>query len=155
MANTFTQLHVHFVFAVDGRQSLIQAHFRQELEKFIAGIIEKRNHKMLAIYCMPDHVHILIGKRPNQSESDLMRDIKTNSSAFVNGQAWIKHRFSWQEGYGAFAYSKSQVDRVIAYILNQPEHHKKQSFKEEFLEMLANFGIEYDEQYLFKWIADV
>jgi putative transposase len=154
MAGTYTQIHIHFVFAVDGRASLVHTHFREELERYITGIVQERNHKLLAIYCMPDHTHVLVGKRPSQSESDLVRDIKSNSSKFIHEKRWVKGRFAWQEGYGAFSHSKSQVKDVIAYILNQPQHHQKTSFQEEYREMLKRFEIVYDEQYLFKWIVD-
>lgn len=154
MAGTYTQIHIHFVFAVDGRRCLVREHFREELEKYITGIVQKRNHKLLAIYCMPDHAHIFVGKRPTQSESDLMRDIKSNSSKFINEMGWVKGRFEWQDGYGAFSHSKSLVKKVINYILNQPEHHRKKTFKEEYLEMLKVYEIEFDEKYLFKWIEE-
>lgn len=155
MAGTFTQLFIHFVIAVKGRQSLIQERFRQELEAYIAGIIHKRDHKLLAIYCMPDHAHILIGKRPTQSESELMRDIKANSSVFIRGQGWLEGEFAWQDGYGAFSHAKSQLDKVIRYILNQPNHHKDKSFKEEYMGILTELGVEHDPRYLFEWIGDV
>jgi putative transposase len=154
MASTFSQVHLHFVFAVQGRVSLIREDFRDELEKYITGIVQERQHKMLAIYCMPDHIHFLIGKRPNQAESDLVRDIKASSSGFIHQKKWLKGRFEWQEGYGVFSYSKSQVNDVIAYILNQPEHHKKNSFKKEFMGMLKRHEMEFDERYLFEWIED-
>jgi putative transposase len=155
MAGTYSQLHIHFVFAVDGRANLVQAHFREELEKYITGIVQERGHKLLAIYCMPDHTHIFVGKRPSQSESDLMRDIKSNSSKMIHDKKWIKGKFAWQEGYGAFSHSKSQVQKVIDYILNQPAHHQKKSFKDEYLEMLKQLEIEYDPRYLFAWIEDM
>jgi putative transposase len=154
MAGTYTQIHIHFVFAVDGRANLVLPHFREELERYITGIVQERNHKLLAIFCMPDHTHVFVGKRPNQSESDLMRDIKSNSSKFIHEKRWVKGRFAWQEGYGAFSHAKSQVKEVIAYILNQPQHHQKKSFQEEYREMLKRLEVEYDERYLFKWIED-
>lgn len=154
MPATYTQIHIHFVFAVAGRRSLIQEHFREELEKYITGIVTGRNHRLLAIYCMPDHAHIFVGKRPNQSESDLVRDIKTNSSKFINDKQWVKGRFAWQEGFGAFSHSKSQVNQVVAYILNQPAHHQKKRFKDEFLGMLKRFEVAFEEQYLFNWVED-
>ncbi|MFN8397135.1 MAG: IS200/IS605 family transposase [Bacteroidia bacterium] len=132
MAGTSTQLHIHFVFAVKYRRNLIREDFRDELEKYITGIAQNRKHKMLAIYCMPDHAHIFVGKHPNQSESDLVRDIKSNSSAFIRESGWAKE-FAWQHGYGAFSHSHSQVQTVINYIRNQPTHHKKESFKKEFI----------------------
>jgi putative transposase len=154
MATTFTQVHIHFIFAVKNRVCRIPEHFREELQQYITGIVQKRNHRLLAIYCMPDHMHVLIGKRPSQSESDLVRDIKTNSSAFIRSQSWVQGQFAWQEGYGAFSHSKSQVDQVINYILNQPVHHQKKSFREEFIELLQRLGIEFEERQLFTWMDD-
>ncbi|MBL0020040.1 MAG: IS200/IS605 family transposase [Bacteroidetes bacterium] len=154
MAGTFTQIHVHLVFAVHGRQSLIQELFREALQMYITGIVQARNHKMLAIYCMPDHTHIFLGKRPSQSESDLVRDIKSNASKWLHESEFGCRQFAWQDGYGAFSHSTSQVPQVINYILNQKEHHRKKTFQEEYIGMLKDFGIEYDERYLFKWITD-
>lgn len=154
MSKTYTQLHVHFVFAVKGRASLVQEHFRERLEKFISAIVLKRNHTLLAIYCMPDHIHIFIGKRPNQSESDLVRDIKTNSTAFINEERLVHGQFAWQSGFGAFSHSKSQVDRVIAYIRNQPNHHKRKSFKKEYIKIASAYGSGEDAQNAFQWIEE-
>jgi len=152
MPNTYTQLYVQIVFTVKGRANLISSNNREELHKFITGIVSNRNQKMLAIYAMPDHVHILIGLKPNISISDLVRDIKAGSSKFINDSKWINGKFNWQEGFGAFSYSKSHLDNVVKYILNQEEHHKNQSFKEEYLEFLQKYDIEYDSNYLFEWI---
>ena len=152
MPNTYTQLYVQIVFTVKGRANLISSKNREELQRFITGIVSNRNQKMLAIFAMPDHVHILVGLKPNISISDLVRDIKAGSSKFINDSKWIKGKFNWQEGFGAFSYSKSHLDNVIKYILNQEEHHKKQSFKEEYLDFLRKFDIEYDSNYLFEWI---
>jgi REP element-mobilizing transposase RayT len=131
---------------------LIKKENREELHKFITGIISNREQKLLAIFSMPDHVHILIGMKPNISISDLVRDIKAGSSKFINDNKWINGKFNWQEGYGAFSYSKSHLENVIKYILNQEEHHKKQTFEEEYHSFLEKFEIEYDEKYLFEWI---
>ena len=152
MANTYSQLIIQIVFAVNGRDNLISSKNREELEKYICGIIENKGQKMLAIYIMPNHAHILVGMQPNITISDLTRDIKANSSKFINQSKWVKGKFSWQEGFGAFSYSKSQIDRVVKYILNQEEHHKKKTFKEEYLEFLNKFDVEYKEEYLFNWI---
>ncbi|MEO8239516.1 MAG: IS200/IS605 family transposase [Flavobacterium sp.] len=152
MANTYSQIYVQIVFAVKGRENLIKKENREELHKFITGIISNRGQKLLAIFAMPDHVHILIGMKPNLSISDLVRDIKAGSSKFINDNKWINIKFNWQEGYGAFSYSKSHLDNVIKYILNQEENHKKQTFKEEYLSFLEKFEIEYDEKYLFDWV---
>lgn len=150
MANTYTQIHIQFVLAVKFREGLIHESFKQELFKYISGIINAYNHKLLAINSMPDHMHIFIGMRPTQSISDLMQDIKGNSSKWINENKFLKVKFEWQEGYGAFSYSKSHVNRVIDYILNQENHHKKESFKEEYIRFLKAFEIDYDERYIFK-----
>jgi putative transposase len=121
------------------------------LEKYICGIIINKKSKPLAIYCNPDHIHILIGLHPAIAVSDITRDIKGSSSKFINDQKWVRGKFNWQDGFGAFTYSKSQIDNVAKYILNQPKHHKKQSFKEEYLGILKKLDIKYDEQYLFEW----
>ncbi len=152
MPNTYTQVYIHIVFTVQGRQNLISESHREELQKYITGIVQNRSHKMLAIYCMPDHVHIFIGMKPTMSISDLAREIKAVSSKFINDKRWIKGRFNWQEGFGAFSYANSQLDSVIKYIKNQKEHHQRQTFKEEYLELLAKFAVEYDNKYLFEWI---
>ncbi|HAB52069.1 MAG: transposase [Ignavibacteria bacterium RIFOXYB2_FULL_35_12] len=152
MANTYTQIYIHIVFAVQGRPNLIPKSIREELHKYITGIVQNRNQKMLAIFCMPDHTHVLVGMKPDISISDLTRDIKAISSKFINDNRLIKGIFNWQVGFGAFSYSKSQIDSVIKYILNQELHHKKRTFKEEYLELLEKFGIEYDQKYLFEWI---
>lgn len=151
MANTFTQIYIHVVFAVKGRQNLISANHREELHKYITGIVQGKGQKMIAIFCMPDHVHMLISMQPALAVSDLVRDIKANSSKFINEQSWVIGKFAWQNGFGAFSYSKSQQDDVVNYILKQEEHHKVRTFKEEYLEILKRFEVEYNEQYLFEW----
>ncbi len=151
MSNTYTQIYVQIVFAVQGRQNLISERYRIKLEKYICGIISNKKSKPLAIYCNPDHTHILIGLHPSISISDMVRDIKANSSKWINEQKWIVGKFNWQEGFGAFTYSKSQINAVVKYILNQPQHHKKASFKEEYLKILKKFDIDYNETYLFDW----
>lgn len=152
MANTYSKVYIQVVFAVKGRQNLIRAEIREELHKYITGIITNRDQKLLSIFCMPDHTHLLIGLKPSISISDLVRDIKAGSSKFINDKKLIKGKFSWQEGFGVFSYSRSQIDTVIKYIQNQEKHHNKKSFKEEYLEFLKKFEIEYDEKYLFEWI---
>lgn len=154
MANTFSQLYVQIVFAVKNRESLIHKNNREELQKYISGIIENRNTKLLAIYCMPNHTHILIGLKPSILLSDLVRDIKAGSSKYINDKSWMKGKFNWQEGFGAFSYSHSQIGQVINYINNQEAHHKQKSFKEEYLDFLQRFEIDYDNKYLFEWIED-
>lgn len=150
MPNTYTQIHIQFVFAVKFRNGLINPSFKGELYQYISGILKQHNHKLLAINGMPDHLHIFIGMRPTQSISDLMQDIKGSSSKWINEKKFLKIKFEWQEGYGAFSYSKSHVDTVIKYIKNQEEHHKKESFRDEYLKFLKAFEIEYDERYIFR-----
>ncbi len=150
MANTYTQIHIHAVFAVQNRISLITETWKDRLYQYITGIIQNNDHKLLTINGMPDHLHILFGLRPSQSLSDLMQDIKGDSSRWINQNGFITGRFSWQEGYGAFSYSKSQVSRVENYIENQERHHRKRTFLEEYRKILDDFGIEYNERYLFK-----
>jgi len=152
MANTYSQIYIHIIFAVQSRQNLIHKSHREELHKYITGIVQKRGQKMLAVFCMPDHAHLLTGMKPSISISDLARDVKAGSSKFINDNRWIKGKFNWQEGFGAFSYSRSQIDTVIKYILRQEEHHRKRTFKEEYIELLKKFDVEYDEQYLFKWV---
>jgi REP element-mobilizing transposase RayT len=152
MPNTYAKLYIQIVFAVHGRQNLIPKLHKEELHKYITGIIQKRNHKMLAINVMPDHAHIFVGLNPSLSISDLVRDIKTNSSAFITEKKIVRNKFKWQEGYGAFSYSQSQVDAVVKYVLNQEEHHRKKSFRDEYMEFLKKFNVEYDDRYLFEWI---
>jgi len=151
MANTYTQLYIQIVFSVQGRQNLISEEHRDELEKYICGIVRNNKSKPLAIYCNPDHAHILIGLNPTISISNMARDIKGNSSKWINDKKWISGHFNWQEGFGAFTYSKSQIDSVIKYILNQYEYHKKSSFKDEYLKILKKFDIQFDDKYLFEW----
>ncbi len=151
MPNTYTQLLTQLVFAVKGRESFIRDPFRERLEKQICGTAKNKGHKPLAIYCMPDHLHFLIGLNPVQSISDLVKEIKNSSSNFIKENLSNGNRFYWQEGYGAFSYAKSQLDRVVKYILNQPEHHKKQKFKHEYIQFLEKFGVDYDPKYLFEF----
>ena len=152
MANTYTQIYIQIVFAVKGRQNLISKENREELHKFITGIITNRGQKLFAVFAMPDHVHVLVSIGPTVAISDLVRDIKAGSSKFINDKKWMTEKFNWQEGYGAFSYSKSNVDLVVKYILNQEEHHKNKSFKNEYIDFLEKYEIEYDSKYLFEWI---
>jgi putative transposase len=149
MANTFTQIYIHVVFSVKHRVSLIQQDWREELHKYITGIIQNKDHKVLAINTMPDHIHILIGMRPDASLSELVRDLKANSSKWINEKKFLKIKFLWQEGYGAFSYSHSQLDEVIHYIKEQQEHHKKRTFKEEYISFLKKYYVPYDPKYVF------
>ena len=150
MANTYTQIYIHVVFAVEGRQSLIQPEHNAELQKYIAGILSGQNQKLIAINNLPDHLHLLIGLRPDSSLSDLVRDVKAGSSKFINEKRWVMGRFSWQEGFGAFSYSRSQLGTVIRYLENQQKHHARQSFREEYVALLEKFGVNYDARYIFK-----
>lgn len=154
MANTYTQIYIQIVFAVKGRQNLIPKENREELHKFITGIVSNRNQKLFAVFAMPDHMHILVSMSPTITISDLVRDIKAGSSKFINEKGWMSKKFNWQEGYGAFSYSKSSLDSVVKYILNQEEHHQKKTFKAEYLDFMKRFEIEYNTKYLFEWIEN-
>ena len=136
--------------AVKKRTGLIQKEWKDELCKYITGIIQYHDHKLLAINGMPDHLHVFFGMRPTQSLSDLMQDVKGNSSKWINEKKFIKDEFEWQEGYGAFSYSKSQVPKVIGYIHNQEAHHRKITFLDEYRNFLKKFEVDYDERYIFK-----
>lgn len=153
MANTYTQLHIQAIFAVQNRQSLIKGHWEDELYRYISGIIQNNGHKVLQINGMPDHVHVLFGMRPIQSLSDLMKQVKQDSSLWINKKGIVNGRFSWQAGYGAFSYSKSQLPGVIRYIQNQKEHHKSVTFQDEYVKFLEMYHVEYDNRYIFKTIT--
>ena len=148
MANSFIQAYVHYIFAVKGRVNFLKQEHNDELQKYITGIVQNRNCKMLAINNMPDHVHIFLGQHPSYSISKTIQEIKSISSKFTNEKNWYKSKFYWQSGYGAFTYSHSQMDTVIK---NQQHHHKKRTFRNEYIEFLNKFGIEYDEKYLFEF----
>ena len=152
MANTYTQIYIHYVFMVKGRDNLIKETIREELQKYITGIIKNHGHLCFAIYCMPDHTHILIGLNPIQSVSDLARDIKANSSKWINEKKFLKSKFNWQVGYGAFSYVQSQVQTVVKYINAQPVHHRKTTFREEYIDFLSKFRVDYNEEYLFEFL---
>jgi putative transposase len=154
MANTYTQIYVQVVFAVSGRQCLIAKEFKEELYKYITGIVRQENQKLIAINGMADHVHLLLGLNPDLALSNLVRQIKASASGFTNSKQWVRGRFSWQEGFGAFSCSHSQVPVVARYIENQEAHHAKRSFKNEYLDLLEKFNVEYDDRYIFKWIED-
>jgi putative transposase len=154
MANTYTQIHLHLIFAVKYRTGVVQNTWKEELYKYITGIVQQNKHKLILINGMPDHIHLLVGFRPNQSIADLLQDIKANSSKWINEKGFVKGRFEWQEGYGAFSYGKSQIKDVIKYIENQEEHHKKKTFREEYITFLDAFEVEYDEKYIFKELLD-
>ncbi len=152
MAGTFTQIYIQIVFAVEHRDSLISPKWEEQLYKYITGIVQNKGQKMLAINGMPDHIHIFIGMKPGCCLSDLVREIKKSSNDFIKEKKFSTFKFNWQEGYGAFSYSHADIDHVVKYVMNQKEHHKKRSFKAEYLDFLNQFEIEYKEDYLFKWI---
>lgn len=154
MAGTFSQIYIQYVFAVKRRQNLLQKPWRDEVFKYIAGIIKGKNQKPIIVNGVTDHVHVFVGLKPSMNISDLVRDIKNNSSKFINEQGWVKGKFLWQEGYGAFSYAHSQIENVYQYIANQEEHHRKKTFKEEYLDFLQKFEIEHNEKYLFDWLDD-
>jgi len=149
MPNTYTQIHIQFVFAVKFRHGLISSSWKDELYQYITGIVQNNKHKLICINGMPDHIHILIGVRPHQSISDLMQDVKGGSSKWINEKKFLKGKFEWQQGYGAFSYSKSHVKDVIHYIQNQEQHHQKKTFLEEYVDFLKKFEVEYEESFIF------
>lgn len=149
MANTYTQIHIQAVFVVQHRNYLIHPEWQDELYKYITGIVQNYDHKLLAINGMPDHIHVFFGMRPTQSIADLLQEIKSSSSQWINEKNLVNGKFSWQKGYGAFSYSKSAVDNVINYIRRQKEHHKKMTFHDEYIKFLKEFEIDYDDRYIF------
>lgn len=152
MANTFSQIYIQVVFAVSGRQSLIRSAFKEEVYKYITGIVRNHGQKLIAINGVSDHLHMLIGLRPKMALADLVQEVKVDSSKFVNKNKWVHGRFSWQEGYGAFSYGHSQLDTIIRYVQNQEKHHQRQSFRNEYLTLLRKFDIAFDEKYIFDFI---
>ena len=153
MANTYTQIHIQAVFTVQNRGCTISNSWKDELYKYITGIVQNNGHKLLAINGMPDHIHILFGMRPSQSISDLMQDVKGGSSKWINGKKFVRGKFAWQEGYGAFSYSKAELPGIINYIREQQSHHSKKPFIEEYIELLKEFEIDYNDCYVFKPVA--
>lgn len=152
MANTYTQIYIHVVFAVQNREALISREWKERLHKYITGIIQNQGHKLITINSMPDHVHIFIGMKPDSALSDLIRDVKRDSTNFINNEIRLRFKFGWQEGYGAFSYSHSQIDAVVKYIINQETHHRRKTFREEYEAMLKEFAVEYDSRYVFEWL---
>jgi putative transposase len=150
MANTYSQIYVHVVFAVQARECLLKPHIKEDIHKYITGVVHKRGQKLIAINSMPDHVHLLVGLKPDLALSDLVRDIKAVSAKLINEKRWMKGRFNWQEGFGAFSYSHSQLDRVISYIQNQDQHHAKLNFRDEYLRLLKKFQVNFDSRYIFQ-----
>jgi len=150
MADTYSQLYFHIVFAVKKRALLIDQSWKDDLYKYITGIISNKSQKLMIINGMPDHVHMLISTKPDCNLSDLVRDIKSNSTKWINETGLIKSKFSWQNGFGAFTVSQSQLNKVIRYIENQEQHHSSKSFKEEYVDFLKAYQIDYDEEYIFE-----
>ncbi|HEY2583392.1 MAG TPA: IS200/IS605 family transposase [Mucilaginibacter sp.] len=154
MSNTYTQLYIHCVFAVKYKRAMIQPEFEDQLHKYITGIVQNNGHKLLAINSMPDHLHFFCGLSPNQSISDMLRFVKGDSSEFINKKRFTERKFQWQDGYGAFSNSRSQIDGVVKYILNQKQHHLRMTFREEYLDILKHYDVEYDERYIFQDLLD-
>jgi putative transposase len=152
MANTYTQIYIQVIFAVARRECLITKRHQEEINKFITGIIRNKNQKLIAIGGMPDHLHMLIGMQPDIALSDLVRDVKSSSSIWINDHRWMRGKFNWQEGFGGFSYSRSQIDSVARYILDQEKHHAKRSFRNEYLGFLKKFDIAFEERYAFEWV---
>ncbi|HEX2955869.1 MAG TPA: IS200/IS605 family transposase [Chitinispirillaceae bacterium] len=148
MANTYTQIYLQFVFAVENRASLIMPEWKDELYKYITGVVQNNKHKLIAINGTLNHIHIFVGYKPHQLIPDLLQDIKGDSSKWINNKRLVYGKFQWQEGYGAFSYSHSHIDRVVEYIKKQEEHHKRKCFKEEYMELLEKFAIPYNEKYI-------
>ena len=151
MPGTFSQIYIQYVFAVKGRENLLKKEFEEDVYKYISGIITGKEQKSLAVNGMPDHVHALVGLKPAMRISDLIRDVKNNTSNFINEMGWLKQKFSWQEGYGAFSYSQSNFGNVIDYIKNQKQHHAKKTFRQEYLSFLKKFQVPFDDRYLFEF----
>jgi putative transposase len=148
MANTYTQLYIQFVFAVQNRESLIQPAWKNDLYKYITGIVQENSHKLIAINGTSNHLHVFVGYKPHQPIPDLLQDIKGSSSVWINQQHLVGGTFRWQQGYGAFSYSVSSIDRVVKYIKNQEEHHRKITFNEEYIELLKKYEVLFNEKYL-------
>ena len=151
MANSYTQIYIHYIFTVKGKQNFLLPENNEELHKYITGLVQNRKCKMLQINNVPDHVHMLVGLHPTYSVAKLIQEVKSVSSGFISDKKWVGNNFSWQAGYGGFSYSRSQIDNVINYIKNQQEHHKKITFREEYLDFLKKFEVDYDERYLFEF----
>ena len=154
MANTYTQCYIHIVFSVKNRDALIRREWKDELERYVTGIVQNHRHKMLAISAMPEHIHILIGYNINQLIPDLVEEIKTSTNAWIKEKRLSKFKFEWQKGYGAFTHSRSQIDTVVKYIMTQEEHHHKKKFKEEYMEILGEHEVEFKDEYLFEFFED-
>src|ERR1035437_6814754 len=151
MSDTYSQIYIQIVFAVKGRTSLIKQSWEETLYKYITGIVQNKGQKMIAINGMPNHIHILIGMKPTCCISDLVREVKKSSNEFIKEQNFCPLNFQWQAGFGAFSYSHTEFDNVAKYIMNQKQHHKTITFKEEYIAMLKEFNVEYKTEYLFEW----
>ena len=149
MANTYTQIYMHVVFAVSARACVIRPERKEELQKYMSGIVSGQKQKLIAVHCMPDHTHILLGMKPDAALSSVVGKIKSGSTNHINEQRWLGCRFSWQEGFGGFSVSHSHVPRVAQYIANQERHHRRKSFQREYLDFLERHQIPHDERYLF------
>jgi len=154
MPNTYTQIYIQIVFAVKNREAIIQTSWDDELYKYITGIVQNKDRKMLAINGAQDHIHILIGMKPTCCISDLVREIKKSSNEFIKQKGFVKHKFEWQEGFGAFSYSHSALDKIIGYINNQKVKHQTKTFKEEYTGFLKKFNVDFNDDFLFKWIDE-
>lgn len=154
LANTHTQIHIQIVFAVSGRINLIHSSYQEELNRYITGIVQNKRQKLLAINGVSDHIHILIGMKPDMALSDLVHDVKIQSTRFMNEKGWFGGGYAWQRGFAAFSYSRSHLGLVIQYVLNQPAHHLKTTFRQEYTALLERFEVEYDERFLFDFIPD-
>lgn len=152
MPGTFSQIYIQVVFAVKGRENLLHKEWREEVFKYMAGIIKNKEQKPIIINGVADHVHLFVGLKPSMALSDLVREVKNNTTNYINQQKWVPGKFAWQEGYGAFSYSHSQIDSVYNYILNQEEHHKQKTFREEYIDFLNKFDVPFEERFLFYWI---
>jgi len=152
MANTYSQIYIQIVFAVKNRDALISSSWEEDLYKYITGIVSNKKQKLLAINGTSDHIHFLIGMKPNCCLSDLVREVKKSSNEFVRDKKLTRFNFNWQEGFGAFSYSHSQLSNVIGYIRNQKEHHKTKSFKEEYVAFLNAYHIDFKNDFVFDWI---
>lgn len=150
MADTYTQIYIQFVFAVQNRTSLIRPEWEEELYKYNTGIVQNKSHKMIAINGMPDHLHMFVGFRPVDHISEFIKVVKGESSKWIKNRDYVNGRFRWQAGYGAFSYSRSHIDRVYHYIMNQKKHHQTRSFLEEYTELLKKFDVDFNDRYIFK-----
>lgn len=154
MGNTYHQVYVQIIFAVKGRQSFLKKEFRDDFFKVLASMIQKLGHKSIIVNGVADHVHCLVGLNPDKKISDLVKELKTDSNLFLKDKNWVSGKFAWQNGYGVFSYSRSQLDRVYQYIKNQEEHHRKKSFREEYISFLKKFDVEYKDEYLFEFYEE-